>query len=79
MANMFIDPTVRKSLLRNLTHDDFRQLGEGHVAYVRPILMMGQKHYAIHDADGSPVAVATTLDKAEHMALEKDLELITVH
>ena len=79
MANMFIDPAQRSRFLKNLTHDDFLTLGDGHVAYVRPISMLGATHYAVHNADGAPIVIATTMEKAEHMAAEKDLEVITVH
>ncbi len=79
MANMFIDPTQRNDFLKNLTHNDFRNLGDGHVAYVRPFNMLGTIHYAVHNADGQPLVIATTQAKAEHLAAENELEVITVH
>ena len=79
MANMFIDPAHRTQFLKNLTHDDFKALGDGHVAYVRPFLMLGTTHYAVHNADGQPLVIATTQAKAENLAAENELEVITVH
>jgi hypothetical protein len=79
MANMFIDPAQRNQFLKNLTHDDFKALGDGHVAYVRPFPMLGKTHYAVHNADGEPLVIATTLAKAQDLASENDLEVITVH
>lgn len=76
---MFIDPTQRNRFLKGLTLDDFRALGDGHVAYVRPVNMLGTIHYAVHSADGAPIVLATSLEKAENLAAEQDLEVITVH
>jgi hypothetical protein len=79
MANMFIDPAMRSIFLKNLTHDDFRHLGEGHVIYVRPIKLMGATHYAMHHADGEQMHVVPTRDHADQYAAENALEVITVH
>lgn len=79
MANMFIDPSLRSIFLKNLTHEDFLNLGEGHVAYVRPIRILGSTHYAVHAADGQQMTVAMTQDHADQLAAEHSLEVITVH
>jgi hypothetical protein len=79
MANMFIDPTQRNIFLKTLTDEDFLNLGEGHVAYVRTVKILGSTHYALHHADGEQLVVATTHDAASHLANEHALEIITVH
>jgi hypothetical protein len=79
MANMFIDPAMRSIFLKNLTHDDFRHLGEGHVVYVRPVHVLGTTHYAMHHADGEQMYIAPTRDRADQLAAENALEVITVH
>ncbi|HEY1096014.1 MAG TPA: DUF1150 family protein [Alphaproteobacteria bacterium] len=79
MANMFIDPSLRSIFLKNLSHEDFLNLGEGHVVYVRPVRILGSTHYALHHADGEQISVAMTQDHANQMAAEQALEVITVH
>ena len=79
MANMFIDPAMRNMFLKNLTHEDFKNLGEGHVVYVRPFKALGSTQYALHNADGRQLTITTSLDTANHLAAEHALEVITVH
>lgn len=76
---MFIDPTFRNHFLKNLTHDDFRELGEGQVAYVRPISLLGLTQYTVHGASGAELMTVPSLAHVNLVAAEKQLEVITVH
>lgn len=65
--------------LRALSAGGFARLGLGIVAYVRPATIDGQRVFAVHAADGAPLAVAATPELAQAIALQNDLQLLTVH
>jgi len=65
--------------LRDLSPEQFEQLGMPHVAYFKPVLVKGQRVYAIHNADGTPMGMAADRDVAIQVALEHDLQPIWVH
>ncbi|CAH2600042.1 conserved protein of unknown function [Rhodovastum atsumiense] len=44
--------------IRHLTTDQLAKLGVSQIAYVKPVMMNGSTAYAIHAADGTPMAVA---------------------
>ncbi len=52
--------------IRNLTPDQLMQLGMADLAYVKPVVFDGQEAFAIHAADGSPMAMAA--DRAMALA-----------
>ena len=44
--------------IRHLSPEQFVALGVPHVAYVKPVMMNGALAFAIHGADGTPMALA---------------------
>ena len=76
-----------------MSTNDLANLGEGEFAYITEIsseeagrlfapledipgdLML----YALHSADGTPIALTDTLSAAQAQAFEDDLEIATVH
>lgn len=42
---------------RHMTVKQFTALGMSQVAYVKPVFMNGARAFAIHSADGTPMAV----------------------
>ncbi len=50
--------------IRHLTEAQLMQLGVSQLAYVKPVLVEGGRAYAIHAADGSPMAVTDDEDVA---------------
>ena len=44
--------------IRHLTVEQLAGLGVSQIAYVKPVMMNGTRHFAIHAADGTPMAVA---------------------
>lgn len=72
---------------------DFKGLGGGRIAYVRPImseqlatffpqaprLAPGTKLWALLNADGSPILIADSKAVAEANAAEHDLETVSLH
>jgi hypothetical protein len=50
--------------IRHLTVDQLAALGVSHLAYVKPVIVNGTRAFAIHGADGTPMAVAGAEDLA---------------
>ena len=48
--------------IRHLSTDELARLGVSQIAYVKPVMMNGTQAFAIHAADGTPMAV--TADRA---------------
>ena len=65
--------------LRKLTQDQLAQLGVPHMAYIKPVLMNGTAAFAIHAADGSPMAVATERDLAIAAVVQHEMLPTLVH
>ena len=65
--------------IRNLTVEQLASLGMAQFAYVKPVLMNGVVAYAIHAADGTPMALAGDRDLAVAAILEHDLTPTLVH
>ncbi len=71
------DPTANDSAtfdLHNLTPEQLMMLGMADLAYVKPVLLDGHEAFAIHAADGSPMAMAT--DRALAMAAIVQHEMV---
>jgi hypothetical protein len=70
--------TVRIDI-RNISTAQLAQLGVSQVAYVKPVLMNGTRAYAIHAADGEPMAVAADQDLAVAAILQHEMAAVLVH
>lgn len=66
-------------LLKNISSQDFLDLGVHDVAYIRPIDQDGKTHYAIHAADGTPLSVMEDENSALGTIFQNDLEAVTLH
>ncbi len=51
-------PRIQRIDIRHLSTEQLAGLGVSQIAYVRPVMMNGTVAYAIHAADGTPMAVA---------------------
>ena len=60
--------------IRHLTDTQLMQLGVSELAYVKPVLVEGSRAYAIHAADGSPMAV--TEDREVAIAAIRQHEMV---
>ena len=60
--------------LRHLTEEQLMQLGMADLAYVKQVFLNGQESFAIHAADGSPMAVAA--DRAMALAAIVQHEMV---
>ncbi len=50
--------------IRKLSTAEFSNLGVSQIAYVKPVMVNGAPAFAIHAADGTPMAVAADQDVA---------------
>lgn len=65
-------------LLRHLSVQDFLAFGIQQIAYVRPTIVNGAPSFAIHAADGTPLAFHENRDIAEAITRQNDLEPVTL-
>ncbi len=65
--------------VRQLTPMQFAQLGVKQIAYVKPVVFNGAPGFAIHAADGSPMAVAPQLETAIGAILQHEMLPALVH
>lgn len=65
--------------IRHLTPAELMQLGVSQLAYVKPVQMNGSLAFAIHAADGSPMAVAADRDLAVAAILQHEMAAALVH
>ena len=50
--------------IRHISEAQLAQLGMAQIAYVKPVEINGDKGFAIHAADGTPMALAGDLEVA---------------
>jgi hypothetical protein len=76
-----------------LTQEQFAHLGDGAVAYVKPIMseqvkaifpdapaiQPGLKLFALYAADGEPIVVTQSRDAALANAMENELQTVSLH
>ena len=65
--------------IRHLTQAELQQLGVSELAYVKQVEMDGDIAFAIHAADGSPMAVAADQDLAVAAILQHEMAPALVH
>ena len=65
--------------IRHLSVEQLAGLGVARIAYVRPVMMNGGLAYAIHAADGTPMAIAGDRDMAVAAIREHEMLPTLVH
>ncbi|MEM6811271.1 MAG: DUF1150 family protein [Pseudomonadota bacterium] len=67
--------------LRQLSQQDFLDIGLHQVAYIKPVKEKGTEDslYYVHAADGSEISVMNTYDSALASIKVNDLHPVTVH
>jgi hypothetical protein len=82
-----------ESKLTPLTSEQFAHLGDGAIAYVKPIMSEevkalfpqapeiapGLKLFALYSAHGAPMAVTQSRDAALANAMENELQTVSLH
>lgn len=59
--------------IRQITTDQLAQLGVSRLAYIKPVTVGGEDVFAIHAADGTPMAVAPNRELAWGAILEHEM------
>ena len=59
--------------IRHLSEAQLAQLGLQQIAYIRPTVINGEMGYAIHAADGTPMAVAGNREVAIAAILQHEM------
>lgn len=64
---------------RHMTTAELRHLGVPLVVYLRAGMLNGEMAYAIHAADGTPIAVVEDVDAAVALVCEHGMAFVAVH
>ncbi len=64
---------VRIVDIRQITTDQLAQLGVSRLAYIKPVTVGGEDVFAIHAADGTPMAVAPNRELAWGAIIEHEM------
>jgi hypothetical protein len=65
--------------IRSLSGEQLAKLGVSQLAYVKPIILNGSPAFAIHAADGTPMAVSADWEVAIAAIRQHDLVPVWVH
>lgn len=65
--------------VRHLSEQQLAALGVSHIAYLKPIIVNGVQGFAIHAADGTPMAVAGDRDVAVAAVVQHEMMPLSVH
>ncbi len=65
--------------IRHISVEQLAQLGMQQIAYVKPVVVNGAAAFAIHAADGTPMAIAGELDVAVAAIVQHEMVPAQVH
>jgi hypothetical protein len=65
--------------VRHLSEQQLAALGVSHIAYVKPVMVNGVQGFAIHAADGTPMAVAGDWEVAVAAVMQHEMLPLSVH
>jgi len=65
--------------VRHMSEQQLATLGVSHIAYVKPVIVNGVAGFAIHAADGTPMAVAGDRDVAVAAIVQHEMHPLSVH
>ena len=65
--------------IRHISTEQLAQLGMQQIAYVKPVVVNGAACFAIHAADGTPMAIAGELDVAVAAIEQHEMVPAQVH
>jgi hypothetical protein len=65
--------------VRHLSEQQLAALGVSHIAYVKAVIVNGVVGFAIHAADGTPMAVAGDRDVAVAAIVQHEMHPLSVH
>jgi len=84
MMNTNIQPDDQAAVppvvdIRHISTQQLAQLGMQQIAYVKPVVVNGAAAFAIHAADGTPMAIAGELDVAVAAIVQHEMMPAQVH
>ena len=81
MHTSSIEPTAPATIvdIRHISTEQLAQLGMQQIAYVKPVVVNGAAAFAIHAADGTPMAIAGGLDVAVAAIMQHEMVPAQVH
>jgi hypothetical protein len=65
--------------IRHISAAQLGQLGLQQIAYVKPVVLNGEQGFAIHAADGTPMAVAGNREVAIAAIMQHEMMPAQVH
>ena len=65
--------------VRHMTEQQLATLGVSHIAYVKQVIVNGIPGFAIHAADGTPMAVAGNREVALAAVVQHEMLPLSVH
>jgi len=65
--------------IRHISTEQLAQLGLQQIAYVKPVVVSGAAPFAIHAADGTPMAIAGGLEVAFAAIMQHEMVPAQVH
>lgn len=65
--------------VRHLSEQQLAALGVSHIAYVKPVMVNGVQGFAIHAADGTPMAVTGDREVAVAAVVQHEMLPLSVH
>ena len=66
-------------VIEKLSPENLANLGQQHIAYVKPITVDGDEIYEVHAANGQALARFADRDVALAMCQQNDLQPLSVH
>jgi len=73
-----MNPT-ESAALRDISPGDLAAFGVDQIAFVKPVTVEGVDGFAVHAADGTPLAVLADRATAFAAVRQNDLEPVSVH
>ena len=73
------DTSINLIDIRHLSAEQFSTLGVSQLAYVKPVMLNGSRAFAIHGADGTPMAMAGNEDVALAAIAQHEMVPARVH
>jgi hypothetical protein len=65
--------------IRHLSVEQLAKLGLAQIAYVKPVVVNGTQGFAIHAADGTPMAIAGDREVAIAAVQQHEMAALSVH
>ena len=65
--------------LQPMSVPEFSQLGVGHIAYIRSVVVNGMPAFGIYSAAGQQLAVVPTRDSAVGIVRQNEMEPVSLH